>query len=263
MPPAPGRQSAMGNWKGCGVSESNRGQIVAMGGGGFSMEPDNPLLDRYVLGLARAETPKVCFIPTASGDSADYTQRFTDAFARLPCQPTVCSLYAAPHEDLRSFILAQDVLYVGGGNTRNLLALWREWALDDMLREAWQSGAILAGISAGMICWFEAGVTDSVPGVTGDPQDDLSPLSCLGFLPGSACPHYDGEAARRPVYQRLVARGELPDGYAADDGVALHFVGTDLVRVVSSRPDARAYRVERDGAAARETVIVPDYLGAA
>ncbi|HEU0114125.1 MAG TPA: peptidase E [Thermomicrobiales bacterium] len=244
------------------MSEPERRQIVAMGGGGFSMEPDNSLLDRYVLGLARGDNPRVCFIPTASGDAADYIQRFTDAFARLPCRPTVCSLYAAPHEDLRSFILAQDVLYVGGGNTRNLLALWREWSLDDMLREAWRGGAVLAGVSAGMICWFDSGVTDSVPGATGDPRDDLSPLTCLGWLSGSACPHYDGEAARRPVYQRLVASGELPAGYAADDGVALHYVGERLVRVVSSRPDARAYRVERDGAAAREEIIVPDYLGA-
>ncbi|HET7093774.1 MAG TPA: peptidase E [Thermomicrobiales bacterium] len=243
------------------MTEPERGQIVAMGGGGFSMEPDNLLLDQYVLGLARAETPRVCFIPTASGDAADYIQRFTDAFARLPCQPTVCSLYAPPREDLRSFILAQDIIYVGGGNTRNLLALWREWGLDGILREAWRGGGVLAGVSAGMICWFEAGVTDSVPGATGDPLDDLNPLACLGFLPGSACPHYDGEAARRPVYQRLVASGALPAGYAADDGVALHYVGAELVRVVGSRPDARAYRVERDGPAVREWVIVPDYLG--
>ncbi|HEU0116795.1 MAG TPA: Type 1 glutamine amidotransferase-like domain-containing protein, partial [Thermomicrobiales bacterium] len=103
---------------------------------------------------------------------------------------------------------------------------------------------------------------DSVPGATGDPRDDLSPLTCLGWLPGSACPHYDGEAARRPVYQRLVASGELPAGYAADDGVALHYVGDRLVRVVGSRPAARAYRVERDGGSAREEMIVPDYLGA-
>src|SRR5581483_2471160 len=144
-------------------------QIVAMGGGGFSMEPDNPLLDRYVLDLARVASPRVCFIPTASGDAADYIARFTAAFERLPCRPNVCSLYAPPHEDLRSFILAQDIFYVGGGNTRNLLALWREWGLDAMLREAWQGGAVLAGLSAGMICWFESGVTDSVPGATGDP----------------------------------------------------------------------------------------------
>jgi peptidase E len=216
-----------------------------------------------VLDLARAASPRVCFIPTASGDSADYIARFNAAFERLPCQPSVCSLYALPHEDLRAFILAQDVLYVGGGNTRNLLALWREWGLDVMLREAWQGGAALAGLSAGMICWFQSGVTDSVPGTTGDPLDDLSPLACLGFLPGSACPHYDGEAARRPVYQRLVASGALAAGYAADDGVALHYEGTELVRVVSSRPEARAYRVERDGSGAREAVIVPDFLGAA
>jgi len=143
---------------------------------------------------------------------------------------------------------------VGGGNTKSLLALWREWGLDSALREFWQAGGVLAGLSAGSICWFEEGVTDSIPGA-------LSPLPCLGFLAGSNCPHYDGEPERRPSYQRLVARGRIADGYATDDGVALHYVGGRLERVVSSRPHARAYRLarSRDGCAA-ETPIEPVYL---
>jgi len=228
--------------------------IVAMGGGGFSQEPDNPLLDRYILGLARDDHPAVCFLPTASGDAAGYIERFHAAFAPLPCTPTHLSLFDPPTPDLRSFVLAQDVVYVGGGNTRNMLVLWREWGLDRILREAWEGGIVLAGLSAGAICWFEQGVTDSVrPG-------SLIAIAGLGFLPGSACPHYDGEEGRRPNYHRLVEGGALGAGYAADDGVALHFVDRRLAHIVSSRPKAWAYRVEKVGAAVREAPLRPRYL---
>src|SRR6185312_12529121 len=148
-----------------------------------------------------------------------------------------------PPSELRELTLDHDVVLVTGGNTANALAIWRTHGFDEILREAWQRGILLTGWSAGMICWFEHGVTDSF-------GPELSPLACLGFLPGSACPHYDGEEQRRPVYQRLVASGALPAGYAADDSVALHYAGADLVRIVSSRPEARAYRVEPGGAAA-------------
>ncbi len=231
-----------------------QGHIVAMGGGGFSMEPDNLLLDRYVLGLVDREQPRVCFVPTASGDAQSYIDRFYAAFESLPCRPAHLSLFNPPTADLESFVGEQDVIYVGGGNTRNLLVLWREWGLDTIFREAWQRGAILAGISAGSICWFEEGVTDSIPG-------RLTPLHCLGFLPGSNCPHYDGEPERRPAYQHLISQGDLGAGYAADDGVALHYAGTNLKRIVASRPHARAYRVERRGETVEETQLVPQYLG--
>jgi dipeptidase E len=231
------------------------GQIVAMGGGGFSMEPDNLALDRYVLDLVARPNPRVCFLPTASGDAQTYVDTFYAAFTSLPCEPTHLSLFSpATTADPRSFLLAQDIIYVGGGNTRSMLALWREWEIDRFLREAWQSGIVLAGISAGSICWFEEGVTDSIPG-------RLTPLRCLGFLPGSNCPHYDGEPERRPAYHRLLAAGLISDGYATDDGVALHFIGDHLERIVSSRPDAHAYQVARTGDGAAETVLAPDYLG--
>jgi peptidase E len=226
------------------------------------MEPESPLLDQYVLGAARREMPAVCFVSTASGDAEGFIERFYDAFGQFPCRPSHLSLFKPPAADLRSFVFAQDIIYVGGGSTRNLLALWREWGLDRILREAWESGIVLAGISAGMICWFEAGVTDSTPGTTGDPIDDYSALPCLGFLPGSACPHYDGEPSRRPAYQRLVAAGAIAHGLAAADGVALHFIGQDLADVVSSRPSARAFRVERVRGSVAETPIIPRFLGA-
>ncbi|HET7628220.1 MAG TPA: Type 1 glutamine amidotransferase-like domain-containing protein, partial [Bacillales bacterium] len=136
-------------------------QIIAMGGGGFSMEPDNLLLDEYIVAQARNERPKVCFVPTASGDAAGYIDKFYKAFSSLACKPSHLSLFKPPVKDLQSFLLDKDVVYVGGGNTNNLLLLWRAWGLDVSLRKAWEQGVVLAGLSAGSICWFEEGVTDS------------------------------------------------------------------------------------------------------
>ncbi|KAB8319804.1 peptidase E [Tolypothrix campylonemoides VB511288] len=229
-------------------------QIVAMGGGGFSMEPENPMLDKYILGLSQKERPKVCFIPTASGDSDKYIVRFYSAFVQRPCIPSHLSLFQPPTADLRSFVFEQDIIYVGGGNTKNLIALWKEWGLDHILREAWESGIILSGLSAGSICWFEQGVTDSIPG-------SVTVLQCLGFLKGSNCPHYDGEAQRRPSYHRLLSAGLISEGYATDDGVGLHFIGDTLEKIVSSRPHAKAYRLERIDETVKETVLEPTYLG--
>jgi peptidase E len=153
-----------------------------------------------------------------------------------------------PPSGLRELTLDHDVILVTGGNTANALAIWRTHGFDRILREAWQQGVLLAGWSAGMICWFEHGVTDSF-----GPQ--LAPMECLGFLPGSACPHYDGEEQRRPVYTQRVAGGLLP-GVAADDDVALRYVGTELREVVTSREGAAAYRVERDGERMLETRLL-------
>lgn len=229
-------------------------QIVALGGGGFSTEPDNPLLDDYVLSVAGRPRPKVCFVGTASGDSEVYRLRFYESFARKNCLPTHLPLFDRKANDLRSFVRGQDVIYVGGGNTANLLAVWRVHGLDLILRDAAEQGVLLCGISAGSICWFEAGVTDSF-------GPELMPLrDGLGFVPGSNCPHYDAEPQRRPAYQRLVSIG-LPAGYAADDGCALHFVGGQLQRIVTSRPEARAYRVELNDNHVVETPLQSQYLG--
>jgi len=241
------------------VSDVESRRIVAMGGGGFSMEPDNPLLDAFVVSLARRERPRVCFLGTASGDSEGYALSFHRAFAALDCRTADLPLFERTTSDLRGFVLDRDVVYVGGGSTANLLAVWRTHRLDAILAEAWAAGVVLCGISAGMNCWFEASVTDSFdPGALA-PLDDG-----LGLLPGSACPHYDGEEERRPVYRRLVAGGELAGGWAADDGAALVFAGTELAEVVCSRPDAAAYRVTRDGdGAVREERVAARFLGEA
>jgi dipeptidase E len=234
-------------------SPAQAGQIIAMGGGGFSMEPENPLLDLYVLEQSGKSKPAICFVPP-SGEASDYIVRFYSAFTKFNCRPTHLSLFQPPTADLESFILEKDIIYVGGGNTRSMLALWREWELDRILRHAWTNGVLLCGLSAGWICWFDQGLTDSIPGT-------LTALLCLGFLPGSNCPHYDGEVERRPAYQRLIREGLLQGGFAADDGVALHFIGTELDRAVSSRPSARAYRVGLESGSVVEAVLTPTYLG--
>ena len=220
--------------------------IFAMGGGGFSHDESDGRLDDHLLSLTGKSRPRICFVPTASGDADRYVERFLDSFTDLKAHATVVRLFQREHEELRSPILEQDVVYVGGGNTANLLAVWRVHGLDQVLTEAYRAGVVLAGLSAGMNCWFEASVTDSY-GPTLRPLQDG-----LGLLPGSACPHYDGEEQRRPTYLDLVGSGTLPDGYAADDDCALVFRDGMLAEAVATRPEARAFRVSRDGERAVE-----------
>ena len=230
--------------------------IFAMGGGGFTMEPGNPALDDYVRTLAPAREPRICLLPTAGGDSEDQIVRFHAAFGDQLCEPSHVSLFRLGDRPvpLREHLLAQDDIYVGGGSKVNLLALWRAHALDEILREAWQAGIVLAGLSAGSMCWFEWGVTRS----TGRP----APARGLGFLPGSNSVHYDSQPERRRCYLDVVARGDAPPGWGVDDGAGLLFRGTRLVEVVASRPGARAFRVHvRDGEAV-EDELQPRLLNA-
>lgn len=228
-------------------------QILAMGGGGFLEEPDNPLLDAFFFQLAGKLRPKVCFVSTAGGDAQSYLDKFYDGMKGRECEPSHLSLYKPPLGSLLDYVLEKDVIYVGGGNTRNLLALWREWGLDQIFREACRKGVVLGGISAGSLCWFDEGVTDSITG-------SLTPIKCLGFLPGSNCVHYDGEAERRPAYQRLISAG-MKAGYACDNGVAGYFVDEQLIEFVSSRSGASAYRVELKNGQIVERRIATRYLG--
>ena len=222
-------------------------QIIAMGGGGFSMEPDNPALDLYILAQTGKRMPSICFLATATGDADGYIEKFYTAFKAHRCRPSHVPLFRRT-PDLKEALLTQDVIYVGGGNTKSMLAVWRDWDVPRLLRRAWKSGTVLAGISAGAICWFRMGVTDSWgKGLTGMP--------CLGFLPGTCCPHYDGEAERRPALHRLVASGAVPRALAFDDGAAGHFIDRRLFRTVSSRSGARGYEVRRKGARAVEAQL--------
>ena len=207
-------------------------QIVALGGGGFSMEQGNPLLDDYVLSLTGAKRPRVCFLPTASGDADHYVVRFYRRFSP-DCEASHVSLFrrdqgtGGVEDDLATHLLAQDLIYVGGGNVVSMLGAWRAHGLDSVLRQAWRRGVVLCGPSAGSLCWF----AESLSAFHGAPRR----VRGLGLLPYSNCVHYDAEPARRAEYHRFVGDGMRP-GYAAEDGVALHFRRTRLERVVSSRP---------------------------
>jgi peptidase E len=212
-----------------------------MGGGGFGHPPGDPALDEYLLGIAETATPRICLLPTASGDPEEQIRRFYSAYRHLPCEPTHLSLFRLGTNpvDLRELILGQDIVYVGGGSLLNLLAIWRAHRLDTVLREAWERGVVLCGISAGSMCWFQAGVTKSF----GPPRA----VGALGFLRGTNSVHHDSDPERAPCFRAALAARSVPAGYAADDGVGLLFAGTRLVEAVSARPGAGAWRVALRG----------------
>jgi dipeptidase E len=213
-----------------------------MGGGGFSTSASDYALDEYVLGLAPGRRePRICLLPTAGGDAQDQIVRFHSAFDDRPCVPSSLSLFRLGQKpiSLREHLLEQDIVYVGGGSMLNMLAIWRAHDLDVVMREAWEAGVVLCGLSAGSMCWFGGGITSS----TGR----LAPAPGLGLLDGSNCVHYRDEAGRRPAFLAAIGDETLPSGWGVDDGVGLLFEGEELADVVSSRPAAGAVRVTRDG----------------
>ena len=230
-------------------------QILALGGGGFSMEAGNPLLDEHALALTGAECPKVCFLPTASGDADHYIVRFYRAFAAGRCRPSHVSLFRrdGSPSDLAGHLLAQDLVYVGGGSLISLLGTWTAHGIDVMLRAAWERGVVMAGLSAGSLCWFDHAITAF--------HGESKPVKGLGFLPFSNAVHYDDKPERRAAFQLAIADG-MPAGYGTGDGAALHFVDDRLARVVTSRPHARAYHVARDGGDVIEIGLATHFLGA-
>lgn len=234
-------------------------QIVAFGGGGFSMENGNLLLDEHVLALTGKSRPRVCFIPTASGDADHYVVRFYRAFSGQ-AETSHVSLFrrdrgaGAVEGNLREHLLRQDLIYVGGGSVVSLLGTWMAHGLDRILEECWRAGVVLCGGSAGSLCWFEEAVT----AFHGPPER----VRGLGFLPYSNCVHYDAEPERSAQFRAFVAEGMVA-GYGADDGCALHFVGTELHDVVTSRRGAKAYRVEPGRTKVVQRPLAPRRLGAA
>jgi peptidase E len=229
-------------------------QILALGGGGFSMEAGNALLDEHALALTGVECPKVCFLPTASGDADHYIVRFYRAFPAGRCQPSHVSLFRRDGGagDLHAHFRAQDLIYVGGGSLISLLGTWRAHGIDGMLRAAWEDGVVMAGLSAGSLCWFDHAITAF--------HGESRRVEGLGFLPYSNAVHYDGKPERRQAFVTAIADG-MPPGYGAGDGAALHFVASELAEVVSSRPHARAYHVAPEGADVIETELATHFLG--
>ena len=224
-------------------------RILALGGGGFTAAERSPALDLLVLKLTGKPVPRICFLPTASGDQREQLIRFHECFGTWPCEPSILPLFHLGREriDPAAHLLSQDAIYVGGGSMRNMLAIWREHAIDQTMRAAWEAGIVLAGVSAGAMCWFQGGISCS----GGRPQ----PVRGLGLLPDSLSVHADVQPERLPAYLRSVASGTLPAGYAADDGSALVFAGRRLVACVASRPGAGVRRVQACGTDVVQTAM--------
>jgi peptidase E len=231
-----------------------RPTILALGGGGFTSRPGDPPLDDLVIELTGRRDPRLLFLPTASGDPEAQANAFRDIFGHRTEQATVLSLFRrhGDHRPLRDVVMAHDAVYVGGGSMRNLLAIWAAHGLDAILREAWEAGIVLAGLSAGAMCWFTGGVTCSA----GPPE----PQAALGLLHGSLSVHADGEPQRLPVWLEAVRTGALPGGWAVDDGAGLIFEGDALLRVVSARPGAGAVRVDAVGGELVRLRLEPELL---
>ncbi len=234
----------------------NPGHIIALGGGGFSDDPGNPLLDEYILKQSGKAKPKILFLPTAGGDHEDYIAKFYRSYKKFNCKPSHISLTKKKFSftRLEQTILAQDIIFVGGGSPRFLMQVWKKSGMDKIIKQAWKQGIILSGMSAGAICWFEDGFKN--------PKDNIwLRVSCMGFLEGSFCPHYDKRAGLRLAYRKMISEGEISGGYGVQDGVALHFIGTELEKIVSSNNNARAFLVRKAGTRVTEKEIIPDFLG--
>lgn len=217
------------------------------------MEPDNGLLDKYILNLVPKEHPKICFMGTASNDGTEYREMFYKFFNQQQCEPTHLS-FIDPPDNIAKFISEQDIIHVGGGNTKLIMETWKKSGVDKIMRKAWQDGVILSGMSAGAICWFEDGITNPSPGV-------LTRLECLGLLHGSFCPHYDDRAELKAAFHKLILDGIIKEGFGVEDGAAVHFIGLHPVKVITSRPGVSAYKVKKFRNKIIETRMEPVYLG--
>jgi peptidase E len=223
--------------------------VVVSGGAGF-WTGDGIALDRYALALTGQVRPRVCYLATASGDDQTYIDGFYRALGPL-VDAYHLTLFRQPDQPPTEMLSRADVVLVGGGSTANMLAVWQVHSIGKLLRAAWERGAVLCGSSAGGLCWFDAGITDSL---TFDAS--LRPLhNGLGFIAGSYCPHYDIDPGRQQSYQQLVADGVLPDGYGIDEFAAAHFIDGELHAVVSAQPNATAHRVERSGSNTIDTPL--------
>ena len=189
-------------------------QIIAIGGGGFGRTPGEGLIEKYILDQSEKDVPKICFIPTATGDNEAYKVNYYSTFSKLDCSPSHLDFFKRT-PDLKELILKQDIIFVGGGNTKSMLAVWKDWGLDVLLKEAYNKGVIMSGVSAGAICWFNQGITDSW-------SEELKLMDCLGFLGGACCPHYDEEPQRKPALKKFLSDGKINSCYAVDGGCALH-----------------------------------------
>ena len=211
-------------------------QIIAIGGGGFGRRPGEGLIERYILDQSKKKVPSICFIPTATGDNEAYKVNYYSTFSKLDCSPTHLDFFKRT-PNLQDLILNQDIIFVGGGNTKSMLAVWKDWELDILLNEAYEKGVIMSGVSAGAICWFDQGITDSW-------SEDLKVMDCLGFVEGACCPHYDEEPQRKPSLKKFLAEKTLNSCYAVDGGCALHIQDEKEYRSVVFSQNKNSFLVE-------------------
>ena len=221
-------------------------QVIAIGGGGFGRNPGSGIIEKYILDQSEKNNPNICFIPTATGDDESYKVSYYSTFSKLDCKPTHLDFFKRT-PNLEKLILSQDVIFVGGGNTKSMLSVWREWGLHDILRTAYDNGTIMSGVSAGAICWFEKGITDSW-------ADQLHIIDCLGFTKGNCCPHYDEESERRPSLIQFLKKKELSDCYAIEGGCALHIKNDDVYSAVSFQGNKKSYLVNLEGGRIKENI---------
>jgi len=210
-------------------------QIIAIGGGGFGRDPSKGIIEDYILKQSKKRKPNICFIPTATGDNEEYKKNFYRTFSKLNCKATHLDFFKRT-PDLKNFIGDQDVIFVGGGNTKSMLAVWKDWGLDAILRSAYENGVVMSGVSAGAICWFEKGITDSW-------SDDLYIMECLGFVKGNCCPHYDEELERRPAVNKFLSNRLLDSCFAIEGESALHLKNGKVFSSVNFGDCKKSYKV--------------------
>ena len=211
-------------------------QIIAIGGGGFGRTPGEGLIEKYILDQSEKDVPNICFIPTATGDNEAYKVNYYSTFSKLDCSPSHLDFFKRT-PDLKELILKQDVIFVGGGNTKSMLAVWKDWGLDLLLKEAYEKGVIMSGVSAGAICWFDQGITDSW-------AEDLKVMDCLGFIEGACCPHYDEEPQRKPSLNKFITEKVFKSCYAVDGGCALHIEDEKEFKSVVFSENKNSFLVE-------------------
>ena len=223
------------------------GHIIAIGGGGFGRNPNKPVIEDYIVNLSSSSKPTITFFPTASAEDSGYIVNFYTAFSKLNCKAQHISLFKKT-PDLKSIINHSDIIYIGGGNTKSMLAVFREWGLDKLIIDAYSQGKILSGVSAGAICWFEKGITDSW-------AHGLKILDCMNVLEGVCCPHYDGEKNRRPSVGNFLKNKEIETCLCIEDGAALHYKNDKLKTAVSFYKDKNAYLVKYKNNKLMESVL--------
>ena len=210
--------------------------IIAIGGGGFGANPGQGIIEKYILKQTKKKNPKICFIPTATGDNEAYKVNYYSTFTNLDCSPSHLDFFKRT-PDLKELILNQDAIFVGGGNTKSMLAVWKEWGLDKILKKAYLNGTVMSGVSAGAICWFQNGITDSW-------ASNLKMMPCLNFIKGTCCPHYDEEPERKPAVKNFLLRNKVKNVYAVDGGAALHIKDEKIFKSIIFKKNKSSYLVD-------------------